>query len=298
MSARDRFVELVNEWSPGAAAAALRIDPATDVSESAALAHTDSTSADAADAGVAVLVDAGDDRRRHRVASLTKLMVAMATWIAVEEGSLAWDTPAGPSGSTVAHLLAHASGLPFDGDVPIAAPTQRRIYSNTGYQILGDTLAAATGISWQEYVQEAVLEPLGMADTSLDGPASHGAMGNLADLVRFAAELARPTLIAGQTYELVTSPAWPELAGVLPGFGKQRPCWWGLGPELHGTKSPHWMPATAGPNTFGHFGGSGSLLWIDLDRGVGLVGLGDRPFDRWAVDLWPRLGEATFDLLG
>ena len=34
--------------------------------------------------------------------------------------------------------------------------------------------------------------------------------------------------------------AFPELAGVLPGFGYHNPNDWGLGPEIRGTKAPHW----------------------------------------------------------
>ena len=50
--------------------------------------------------------------------------------VAVEEGSVSLEEPAGPPGSTVAHLLAHASGL---GPAPTAAvtPGQRRAYIRT-----------------------------------------------------------------------------------------------------------------------------------------------------------------------
>ena len=74
-------------------------------------------------------------------ASVTKLFTAMATLIAAEEGIIDLDEPAGPEGSTVRHLLAHASGLPFEGGQPIARPGQRRIYSNTGFEVLGELVA-------------------------------------------------------------------------------------------------------------------------------------------------------------
>ena len=57
-----------------------------------------------------VLAGYGDRMRAFRLASVTKPLVARAAQIAVEEGVLDLDTPAGPPGSTVRHLLAHASG--------------------------------------------------------------------------------------------------------------------------------------------------------------------------------------------
>jgi CubicO group peptidase (beta-lactamase class C family) len=62
----------------------------------------------------------GDEAREFRWASITKPVVALATLVAAEEGVVDLDEEAGPPGSTVRHLLAHASGLPFDGTVPIA----------------------------------------------------------------------------------------------------------------------------------------------------------------------------------
>ena len=56
----------------------------------------------------------GDRDRVFRWASVTKLVTALATLVAAEEGAIDLDEPAGPEGSTVRHLLAHASGLPFE----------------------------------------------------------------------------------------------------------------------------------------------------------------------------------------
>src|SRR5262252_4211537 len=69
-----------------------------------------------------------------RVASVTKLLTTYATLIAVEEGIVALDEPAGPPGATVRHLLAHASGLPMESGPPMAKPGERRIYSNPGFE--------------------------------------------------------------------------------------------------------------------------------------------------------------------
>src|SRR5947207_13213320 len=67
-----------------------------------------------------------------RWASVTKLVTTLALLVAAEEGVVDLDQPAGPPGSTVRHLLAHASGLPCDAGPPIAKPAQRRIDSNAG----------------------------------------------------------------------------------------------------------------------------------------------------------------------
>src|SRR6187551_2049010 len=79
----------------------------------------------------------GEAGRKFAWASVTKLLTATAVLVAAEEGVLDLDEPAGPPGSTVRHLLGHASGLPFDGPRAISKPGQRRIYSNTGFDLLG-----------------------------------------------------------------------------------------------------------------------------------------------------------------
>src|SRR5436190_4197710 len=138
----------------------------------------------------------GDQSRVYRLASVTKPLTAYAVLIAVEEGALEWDQPAGPEGSTVRHLIAHTSGLAFDRDTVQAAPATRRIYSNTGFEVLADTVATAAGMSFADYLTEAVFTPLGMTDSTLPGSAGAGGLSTCADLTRFAAELQAPTLVA------------------------------------------------------------------------------------------------------
>ena len=92
---------------------------------------------------------AGPTGWRTRTASVTKLLTAYACLVAVEEQTLDLEAPAGPAGSTVRHLLAHASGLPFEGSQPIAPPGARRIYSNTGFDLMGEALASAVGLPVQ-----------------------------------------------------------------------------------------------------------------------------------------------------
>ena len=235
--------------------------------------------------------------REFVLASVTKLLTAMAVLVAVEEGTVALHRPAGPAGSTVAHLLAHASGLGPDGAVR-ARPGTRRIYSNAGFELLADVVADAAAMPFDRYLTLGVLDPLGMAATSLMDPtahrsAAHGAVSTVADLVRFAGQLLAPTVIAPATLAEARRVAFPGLAGILPGYGRQDPNDWGLGFELKGTKAPHWTGATNSPGTFGHFGQSGTFLWVDPARSVALVVLTDEPFGPWAMERWPALADAV-----
>jgi len=248
-------------------------------------------------AGVAraegVVATAGDENRRFELASVTKLLTALACLVAVEEGTLDLDAAAGPPGATVRHLLAHAAGYGFDGDEPIAPPGRRRTYSNTGYEVLADHLAAEAGMPFAEYLHDAVLDPLGLTGTTLDGSPAAGATAPLADVLRLGRELLAPTVVAPATLAEATTVQFPGLDGVVPGIGRMQPCDWGLGPELKDGKAPHWTPTTASRRTFGHFGGAGTFLWVDPERGLACVGLTDRPFGAWALDAWPSFGDAV-----
>jgi CubicO group peptidase (beta-lactamase class C family) len=217
--------------------------------------------------------------------------------VAVEEGAVDWDTPAGPEGSTVRHLAAHASGLSFSDGVVQARPATRRIYSNVGFEVLGETIAAAAGMPFEQYLHEAVLVPLGMADTQLKGSPAAGAVATVDDLARFAAELQAPTLVHPATLQEATAVAFPGLDGVLPGFGRQKPNDWGLGFEIRDGKSPHWTGANSSPRTFGHFGQSGTFLWVDPDAGAACVVLTDRNFGPWAAEAWPAFTDGVLAAL-
>jgi CubicO group peptidase (beta-lactamase class C family) len=246
-----------------------------------------------------VIDEAGPVDERFELASLTKLLVACAVLVAVEDGSLDLDDPAGPAGSTLRHLLAHASGLDATTDQVLMAPGTRRIYSNSGFEIAGRTLVAATGLPLDVLVRETVLEPLGMTSTTMGSTAATGAIGTMSDLARFAADLMAPspTIVAAATRDLAVAVAFPHLSGVLPGFGPQASNDWGIGFEVAGTKSPHWSPDRAHASTFGHFGRSGSLLWVDPTVPAALVSLSERPFDTWAPPLWRALGDSLLNSL-
>ena len=241
-----------------------------------------------------VLASHGDTRHRFALASVTKPLVARAAQIAIEEGVVDLDTEGGPPGSTIRHLLAHASGLSMQSAEVMAQPGKRRVYSNYGFQMLAEALQRASGIEFGQYLNEAVFEPLGMADSSLDGgaeAAGFGATSSVADLAAFAGELLRPTMVSQQMHTEATAVQFRGLTGVLPGFGVQRPNDWGLGFEIRDAKSPHWTGSTNSGHTYGHFGQSGTFLWVDPDADVSLVVLTDRNFGDWAYPLWPALSD-------
>lgn len=241
-----------------------------------------------------VLEEWGDQTRAYPLASVTKPLVALSVLLAVEEGALTLDDPAGPAGSTVRHLLAHASGLAPDSPAAVARPGTRRIYSNAGFNALGDHLATVTGIPLADYLRQAVCEPLGLGTTTLTGPAAWGGNAGTGDLAAVAAELLRPAkLLHPSTVAQLREVQFPGLTGVVPGFGRQASNDWGLGVEVRGAKTPHWTGATNSPGTFGHFGRAGTFLWVDPEARLALVVLTDTEFEQWAKDGWPPLADAV-----
>jgi len=230
------------------------------------------------------------------LASVTKLLTTMATLAAVEAGHVELDQRVDQEGATVRHLLAHASGLPQNEGRrrPVG---ERRIYSNTGFRLLGEVVADAVGTSFEGWLASAVLDPLGMEATRLaerDGieadPAA-GAVSTLSDLVRLArCLLDRGAPVVGpELFAEATRVQFPGLAGLVPGVGRFDPCDWGLGFEPRDRKRPHWMGERRSPAAFGHFGVSGCFLWVDPEVDLAAVAVTDRNFDdqRWAMATWP-----------
>ena len=244
-----------------------------------------------------VLATAGEQDRTFQLASVTKLLTAYAVLIAVEEGAVEWDTPAGPAGATVRHLIAHTSGLVFDTERAQAAPGTKRIYSNAGFDVLGQAVVEATGMPFEYYLRDAVCVPLEMTATTLPGSPAADGVSTAADLSRFAAELQAPTLLDPGTVAEATQVAYPGLDGLLPGFGRQRPNDWGLGFEIRDGKSPHWTGSASSPRTFGHFGQAGTFLWVDPDARVAAVALADRDFGDWSKEAWPPWTDAVLAAL-
>src|SRR5436190_12052678 len=133
------------------------VSPAVD-----ALRAIDEWNAGVAAAGVAradgVVATHGPRDAELPWASVTKLLTGLALLVALEEGTVDLDEPAGPPGATLRHLLAHASGLPLDGDRPISEPGRRRIYSNTGIALAARLLEERAEMPFADYFARAVVQ--------------------------------------------------------------------------------------------------------------------------------------------
>ena len=235
----------------------------------------------------------GPRERVFPLASVTKLLSATAVLLAVEDGRVDLEEAAGPPGSTVRHLLAHASGLSPDGTVVLAPVGRRRIYSNAGFEILGELISARVGSSFATYLRERVTAPMSLRSMRLDGSAGWGARCDVIDLARFGREMLAPAVLPPAVVDRAREPTFPDLPGILPGFGRQEPNDWGLGFELRGRKQPHWTGTRNSPRTFGHFGRSGTFLWVDPDAGLACACLTDLEFGSWAQAAWPALSDAV-----
>ncbi len=240
----------------------------------------------------------GDVDFHFPLASVTKILTALSILVAVEELTLALHDAAGPNGSTVRHLLSHASGLSqHDRNIALAVPGAKRIYSNAGFEVLGDLLAERSGMGFEEYLTNGVLVPLAMDSTTCAGSAAAAGVSTIGDVAKLLKELLEPTLISYALMEEATSVAFPGLAGVVPGFGRQDPCDWGLGFEIKSSKSPHWTGEDNSERSFGHFGQSGTFVLVDPDAGFGLGLLSDRRFGTWSAEAWPPFCDAVFQEL-
>jgi CubicO group peptidase (beta-lactamase class C family) len=236
----------------------------------------------------------GDTSRVFPWASVTKLASAVAMLVAAEEGIVDLDEAAGPPGSTFRHLLAHASGLPFERGAPIARPGTRRIYSNYGFEVAAALVEERSEMPFPDYFAHVWQGTTAV----LRGSAGSGGEGTLDDLLVLAEELREPSRVAPETLEEARTVQFPGLAGVLPGFGRQEPNDWGLGIELRDHKSPHWTGSRNSEGTFGHFGGSGTFLWVDPEREIALGCLTNLEFGEWATKVWPELSDAVLAALG
>lgn len=235
----------------------------------------------------------GPRDRRFGWASVTKLLTGLAVLVAVEEGIVDLDEPTGPLGSTLRHLLSHASGLPPDGaGPPLMEPGRRRIYSNAGIERAAELVAARAEMTFAEYLTHAVVAPLRLSGSLDDSPA-WGYRGTLDDLLRLGGELLAPTVVAPETFAEATSVQFPGLVGVLPSWGRMEPNDWGLAFELRDGKSPHWTGTRVSPRTFGHFGAYGTFLWVDPEAGVACGVLTERRFGDWAKEAWPAFSDAV-----
>ena len=163
--------------------------------------------------------------------------------------------------------------------------------------MLADLVAERSGMPFADYLRtESSSRWAWLTPGSIPvrpGPAAAGLAGPLTDLLSLGRELAAPTLVSaghppGRHLGPVRGPG--RGAPRLPALRSLR-----LGP---GRGDPRAQAAaldrvTNSPATFGHFGRSGSFLWVDPVAGVLCAGLTDRPFGPWAARAWPALADAV-----
>ena len=265
-------------------------------------------------------VEAGHEatpETRYPIASITKSFVAVAVLQLRDAGKLGLGDPIerhlpeAPSGPTIAQLLSHSSGIqrevPGSGWETLEFPTLEEAlaslgqvevvldparawhYSNLGFVLLGEVVARLSGLPVERAVEERVLRPLGLEQTSwgprepaagvylthpfadavFDEPgdvdkgatmAAGGLWSTSGDLARFGAFLHEPdpaVLSPGSMEEMRTLRVMAETQRWTLGFG--------LGLMLH----------RFGERVFvGHDGGAMggvSSLVVEQETGVGAV---------------------------
>jgi CubicO group peptidase (beta-lactamase class C family) len=145
-----------------------------------------------------------DSTSEFRIASMTKSFTAMAILKLRDEGKLKLDDPvqlyipemmsqkyltSDASPITIRHLLSHTAGFPEDnpwGDRQLAVPDDDLIkmisngisfssvpgvnfeYSNLGFTLLGHIIQKVSGVSYESYITENILLPLGMTHTCFE----------------------------------------------------------------------------------------------------------------------------------
>jgi CubicO group peptidase (beta-lactamase class C family) len=240
------------------------------------LRSIDEWGAEVAAAGVVRATGVVDAHGRRDVAlhwaSVTKLLTGLAALVAVEEGVVELD-------ERLRRLLSHAG-------------ERWRQYSNENIEEAADLVAAGAEMPFADYFHAAVVEPLGLRGALRGSPASEY-VGPLDDLLALGRELLAPTLVAQETLDEATTVQFPGLAGVLPSWGRHDPNDWGLAFELRDDKSPHWTSAHNSPRTFGHFGQTGTFLWVDPELRAACGVLTTRDFGDWAKEAWPAFNDAV-----
>lgn len=224
-------------------------------------------------------------------ASVSKTVAGIQFALASESDPTLGALPAGPEGATLTHLLSHASGLGFEEDSPRSAPGVKRVYSNVGIDL---AVSAMTAEDPREVWTREIFDPLGIAAT-LQGRPCSGVVGSCEDLSKLAGEWLLPKLMSEAGRDRVRKVSLPEIGGVVPGYGRFEPCWWGLGVEVRGEKN-HWMgdwPSLS----FGHFGQSGAFMLVNVEEGIALVATSNVDFGAWAKECFTAVTTSLRDEL-
>jgi CubicO group peptidase (beta-lactamase class C family) len=234
---------------------------------------------------VKTIAQSGDLEVVRPWASVSKMAVALAFGVEVSWQMHRYEEfVRGHPGITFANLLSHSAGFGLEENDPRISPASKRIYSNFGIDLAVQSIVENN--SPAAWLNDRVFLPFGMTSTHLVGRPAAGVEGSTADLARLAVGWLRPDGISAQVRNRIITPYVPELAGVVPGFGRFAPCPWGLGPEVRGEKH-HWMGEWPS-DSFGHFGQSGALMLLNATEQIAVVATSSHSFGPWAQELWPE----------
>ena len=274
------------------------------------------------------------DATLFALASLTKPLVAAACMVGLEEGLLDLDEEVRDGFALrhlLSHCAGLPEpGLRWQ-EPPEYPPATQRWYSNAGYVQAARLLEAASGMSCAAYLHGAVLAPLamdaslGLADADApraarvwqpgrygedelfnsqrfraDGPPQSGgfasarAYGSFLSCLLAQGSAPGGALLAPETADEMLRPQFGPLPGGVTGVGEWPDLCWGLGFDVRGKRRPHWAGASLSARAASHFGASGTLAWLDPERGIGLVALANRgSYSGWWREPWAALGAAV-----
>jgi beta-lactamase class C len=209
-------------------------------------------------------------------------------------------------------------------------PGARVAYSEVGYILLAVVVERLTGQGFGAALNALVFEPLACEAYLGDEPprspthiagvswyhgtplesyntAFHRALANPSDSMLATADgtfkLVRAFLgwpadfLRAETLTEATRNQVGDLAGGIVGWVEWLHCPWGLGPEVRGTKMPHYTPAAAGSDSFGHVGASGCITWVVPSDGIAWTIHGTRHIGTWLMELCPVIGAAILAAL-
>lgn len=271
------------------------------------------------------------------IASMTKNITATAVMILVEEGKLSLDEPASKwvpelaaaklaNGQALARpvtlrdLLSHTSGItdpdrkPSDGNVPLEQYTKdivkepfdfqpgEKFEYSFGTTIAGRCVEVASGKPFAAFIQERILSPLKMDDTTfapdaaqrarvartykLSGdklvPAHSAFLTSEPDIKREAEPsggLFSTALDMARFYEMIRSGGELDGKRILSAKGiaemtkshtvAGKPIQYGLGWFTNGGEKK--VTAAFGPNSFGHGGAFATHGWVDPEKKMTVV---------------------------
>ncbi|HEX6221629.1 MAG TPA: serine hydrolase, partial [Acidimicrobiia bacterium] len=145
------------------------------------------------------------DPHKTDIGSIGKTMEAALVLQLGEDGALDLDSDVdrwieAPPGVTVRQLLQHTSGIASDDRnlPPVCDPGTCQSYSNAGYEMLGESVAGATGESNEENLRVQVIEPAGLTETILE---PEEVLATAQQLAQFAHVLYRGELLEPESLD-------------------------------------------------------------------------------------------------